>query len=151
MFCSRKQNRKINSIHERALRIIYQNHTSSYCDLLQLYQESTIHHNNIKTLMIEVYKFLNGLSPPIMKDIFKLRENSYNLRNFRPFVSHNVKTNIYGTESVTYKSSQLWNQIPNEIKKAKSLITFKKSIKEWSCNNCPCRLCKLYIIDLGYV
>ena len=61
-------------------------------------------------------------SPPIMKDIFKLRENSYNLRNFRPFVSHNVKTNIYGTESVTYKSSQLWNQIPNEIKKAKSLI-----------------------------
>ena len=36
MFCSRKQNRKINSIHERALRIIYQNHTSSYCDLLQL-------------------------------------------------------------------------------------------------------------------
>ena len=80
MFCSRKQNSKINSIHERALRmIIYKNHTSSYCDLLQLYQESTIHHNNVKTLMIEVYKFLNGLSPPIMEDIFKLREKSYNL------------------------------------------------------------------------
>ena len=29
MFCSRTQNRKINSIHERALRIIYKNHTSS--------------------------------------------------------------------------------------------------------------------------
>ena len=77
MSCSRKQNSKINSIHGRALRIIYQNHTSSYCDLLQLYQESTIDQNNI-ILMIEVYKFLNGLSPPIMEDIFKLRENIYN-------------------------------------------------------------------------
>ena len=53
--------------------------------------------------MIEVYKFLNGLSPPVMEDIFKLRENIYNLWNFTPFDSHNVKTNIYGTDSVTYK------------------------------------------------
>ena len=39
MFCSRKQNSKINSIHERALRIIYQNHTTildiNYVDFLQ--------------------------------------------------------------------------------------------------------------------
>ena len=151
MFCSRTQNSKINSIHERALRIIYKNHTSSYCELLHLHQEKTVHQNNINTLMIEVYKYLNGLSPPIMKDIFKQRENIYNTRNFRPFSSHNLKTNIYGTESVTYKSSQIWNIIPNEIKEAKSLIAFKHSIKQWSCDNCPCRLCKLYIIDLRFV
>ena len=59
--------------------------------------------------MIEVYRFLNGLSPPIMDDIFRLRENRYNLRNFTLLECHNVKTSIYGTETVTYKSSQLWN------------------------------------------
>ena len=32
--------------------------------------------------MIEVYKYLNDLSPDIMSDIFKLGENTYNLRNF---------------------------------------------------------------------
>ena len=101
--------------------------------------------------MIEVYKYLNGLSPPIMKDIFKQRENIYNIRNFRPFFSHNLETNIYGTESVTYKSSQIWIIIPNEIKEAKSLIAFKHSIKQWSCDNYPRRLCRLYIIDLGFV
>ena len=37
--------------------------------------------------MIEVYKYLNGLSPDIMSDIFKLRENTYNLRNFYIFES----------------------------------------------------------------
>ena len=46
--------------------------------------------------MIEVYRFLNGLSPPIMDDIFRLRENRYNLRNFRLLECHNVKTSIYG-------------------------------------------------------
>ena len=33
--------------------------------------------------MIKVYKYLNGHSPDIMNDIFKLRENLYNLRNFQ--------------------------------------------------------------------
>ena len=29
--------------------------------------------------MVEIYKYLNGVSPDIMSDIFKLRENTYNL------------------------------------------------------------------------
>ena len=39
--------------------------------------------------MIEVYKNLNGHSPDIMNDIFKLRENMYNLRNFHTFQTEN--------------------------------------------------------------
>ena len=35
--------------------------------------------------MIEVYKYLNGLSRDNMNDIFKLKENTYNLRNFHIF------------------------------------------------------------------
>ena len=36
--------------------------------------------------MIEVYKFLTGLSPLIMEHIFDIRENTYNVRNFRIFI-----------------------------------------------------------------
>ena len=39
--------------------------------------------------MIKIYKYLAGLSPDIMIDIFKLRENTYNLRNFYIFESQN--------------------------------------------------------------
>ena len=67
--------------------------------------------------MIEVYKFLNGLSPPIMEHIFNIREYTYNVRNYRTFSTRNVKTHIDGTETVTYKTSQLWNLVPTEIKK----------------------------------
>ena len=44
--------------------------------------EVSIHNQNIQTLLIEVYKNLNALSPPIMLDLFTTRENIDNLRNF---------------------------------------------------------------------
>ena len=152
MFCSRVQNSKINSIHERSLRTIYKDYKNSYSDILDLHGEKSIHQYNIQYLMIVVYKFLNGLSPPIMEQIFNIRENTYNVRNFRTFSTRNVKTHIYGTETVTYKSSQLWNLVPPEIKNSQSLLMiFKKAIKQWTCSNCPCRLCKTYIKELGFI
>ena len=42
--------------------------------------------------MVEVYKYLHGLSPDIVSTIFKLRQNTYNLINFRVFEYKNVKT-----------------------------------------------------------
>ena len=44
--------------------------------------EVSIHNQNIQTLLIEVYKNLNALSPAIMLDLFTTRENIDNLRNF---------------------------------------------------------------------
>ena len=87
------------------------------------------------------------VSPPIMGEIFCLRVNTYNLRNFRPIVSRNVKSNIYGTETVTYKSYL----VPTEIKQIESLTIFKKTIKQWICCNCPCKLCKTFIPNLGFI
>ena len=42
--------------------------------------------------MIEVYKYLNGLSPNIMNNVLKLRENTYNLKNFHIFESQKPRT-----------------------------------------------------------
>lgn len=102
-------------------------------------------------LMIEVYKFFHGLSPPIMNDIFTIRENAYNLHNFRPFTTENIRTSLYGSESITYKASQLWRLVPSDIKNLGSLLLFKHAIRSWACENCPCRLCKNYIPQLGYI
>ena len=43
--------------------------------------------------MVEVYKYLNGYSP--MNDIFKLRENMNNLRNFQIFLTENPRSLKY--------------------------------------------------------
>ena len=62
-FCSRRSDHLINKLQERALRIAYSDFNSSFSELLEMANESTIHIRNLKFLLTEVYKFLNGLSP----------------------------------------------------------------------------------------
>ena len=76
MFCSRQMNRKINHIHERALRLVYDDYESSFDDLLIKDNSVSIHHRNIQYVAIEMYKVMNNLAPPIMKEIFGERKDS---------------------------------------------------------------------------
>ena len=46
------------------------------------------------------YKLLNGLSQPLMEHIFNVRENTYNVRNFRTFLTRNEKTHIKGNRNI---------------------------------------------------
>ena len=85
MFCTKRSLRRINNIHKRRLRLIQQNYRSEFERLLENANEKSVHQKCIEFLLIEVYKYLNGLSPDIMNNIFKLRQNTYNLRNFHAF------------------------------------------------------------------
>ena len=75
MFHSRSLNNKINPIHKRALRITYNGKSSSSQNLLEKDNFITIHHRNVKILATEAYKFLQGLSPPLMNEIYVERNN----------------------------------------------------------------------------
>ena len=56
MFCSRKSNNLINHLHERELRIVYNDHSSTFEALLVKVNSFSIHHRNIRLLAIELYK-----------------------------------------------------------------------------------------------
>ena len=73
MFCGRKTNAKINHVHERALRIVYRKSNLRFDQLLQIDKSYNIHHKNIQTLVIELYKVKNSLSNQIMQDILEKR------------------------------------------------------------------------------
>ena len=71
MFHSRGLNYKINHIHARALRITYNDKSSSYGELLTKDRSVTKHHRNIRILEIEIYKFIQGIShPPFLNEVF---------------------------------------------------------------------------------
>ena len=107
MFCSSSLNNLINRIHECALRLIHHDHISTFQDILEIIKEKTIHQNNLECLAKEIYKFLNGLSLPIMNSAFMIKNNNYNLRNLQCLYSTNKRTVKYRTETVTYRGPQI--------------------------------------------
>ena len=148
---SRKLNNRINRIHERALRVAYNDNLSTFHELLLKDKSVTIHARNLQVLVTEMFKNKLGISPVIMNDIFQSRECSYNLRNKREYKQHCVKTVHYGTESISFLGPKLWAILPQEYKDVENLIEFKIKIKNWVPENCPCRLCRTYIQSVGFI
>lgn len=158
MLHSRKSNKKINDLHYRALRLVYQDTTSSFEQLLEKDKSVSIHHQNIHYLAIEMYKTIKGLGPSFMTDIFHFNDNinsenvSANTRLQSVFYNRfNPRTVYYGSETLRSIGPKIWNIIPEDIKSAASLSGFKHKIKNWKPNDCPCRLCATFVPNLGFI
>ena len=61
-------------LHERCLRIIYNDQQPSFTELLNKDNSISIHIRNIQRLAIEMFRFYNRLLLPLMSNIFKLKE-----------------------------------------------------------------------------
>ena len=59
IFHIRRTNNKINKLHERALRIVYDDNVSTFDQLLAMDKSFSIHHQNIQILLIKIYKVLH--------------------------------------------------------------------------------------------
>ena len=138
---SRSNNNKIKHLHERCLRIVYQDKRSSYENLLVKDGTVSMHYRNIQALAIEMYKIKNDLSTEILSNIFT--QSDFQI----PF----VRTVYHRTESISYLGTKIWDIVPTEMKNAISLNRFNAKIKKWLPLNCPGRLCKPYINGVGFL
>ena len=148
---NRKINNRINRIHERALRVVYNDDNATFEQLLEKDNAVKIHDRNLQVLATEMFKVKLGIAPVIMNDVFRIRKNDYNTRKADEFQSHCVKTVHYGTETVSFLGPKLWSILPNEYKSIININEFKSKIKSWVPQNCPCRLCKTYIHHVGFI
>ena len=74
-FYSKAAKNQIYKIHKPILRLMYEMGDASFEDL-------TIKSYIVNSpLLIEIYKSLNNISPPVMQDFYNLKFTSYNLRN----------------------------------------------------------------------
>ena len=112
MFHSRKVNSKINHLQEQFLRIIYNDYITSLKDLLKKDNSFRIHHKNIQSLAIELFKVEKGTDNPILCNIiFPLRSTDYNLRPQAAFSVSSVNTTHFGLNSFQYFASKVWNMV----------------------------------------
>ena len=124
---------------------------SSFKELLEIDKSVPIHSKNLQVLATEIFKLYRNISSHTVRQLFQLRNNDYNLRQFSQFDLPNVRCIFCGTESISFLGPKIWNILPNEFKKETSLDAFKKLIKNWQPETCPCRLCKSYIQNLGFI
>ena len=98
--------------------------------------------------MREVYGTLTRQNPSFLWDMFHVDENSCNLRS-RNWMLPQTKTSTYGIDSLSSRGSILWNSMPNSIKIATSLCSFKLYIRNWNRENWLCNIGKYDILILG--
>ena len=121
-----EDNNNINRLHERCLRIIYNDKQSSFNALLEKDGSVSIHERNIKILATEMFKVSKNLPPPQMHEIFKLKGQShYNLRYNSLFFRPLVKSVYKGTESLTFLGPKIWDILPDTYKDMPDLNSFK--------------------------
>ena len=150
MFYNMKTYSKINHIHERSLRTVYKDNISSFEELLKKDKSFCIHHRNIQSLAIELFKVKNNLSNRITCDIFETRNLDYNLRSQIDFIRTRVNTSSFGLSSLKYLATKIWDIVPYEIKSVGNINLFKKKIRNWEPKGCHCRLCKQYLHGVRY-
>ena len=96
---------------------------------------------NVQSLVIEMFLVRINVSPPIMNDIFKQKDNSrYNLRQISEFSNPLVKSEYHGSKGVSFLGTKILDMLPNDYKDTEKLDTFKNKIKTWTSGKYPYRL-----------
>ena len=78
-----------------------------------------MHHRNIQTLVIEIYKHIHGLSQATMRKVSKLAE--LYLRTHNEFFSSFPKAIKYGAETISF----LAPKVPGKVKECSCSEAFK--------------------------
>ena len=110
---SRENNRKINRLHEKCLRTIYNDKQSPFNKLLKKDRSLSIHKRNLKILATKIHKISNGQLTSLIKDIFPRNRNPYNLRQNSQFSRLRINTVYHGTESISNLGQKygIWYQV----------------------------------------
>ena len=143
MFCGKRNSDELEKLQERALRFVFSDYTSPYNDLLTRGNFLSLSAFRIRYLAIEMYKWVHGLNPPYLNELFVSKQTRYNLRDSNRLQQPEFQTVRYGFKSFRYYGSKLWNSLPADVKHSENLYHLKKNVTQW----CVSGKCDGFIIQ----
>ena len=146
MIDNKKANSKTN-IHQRTLRIVYKDNISSI-EKLQRMENPFVYTIEVLGMVIELFKVKSNLSNRKMYSTFETRNLNCNLRPQTDFIRTLLNTSNFGSNSLNYLATKIWDLVPYNIKSVVNLNSFRKKIN-WKPKRCHCRLCKQFGHDVG--
>ena len=141
MFCRKKQYLKIQKIHHKALKVVY-NSNKNYNELLRDNNKFSIYQRHLHALICEVFKSLNNLNPEFMWSYLVFKNITYNIRNGPLLRLPSAKFTSHGINSVLFRACLLWNSLPQSVKYSESIAELKTKMKNLGNIDCSCILCR---------
>ena len=86
-----------------------------------------------------------------LSELFNLRNINYAFRSQTDFELGSIYTSAYGLRSLKYFAPKIWNIVPIDIRNSDSLSEFTTKVKSWKPVTCPCNLCRIFVVQVGYV
>ena len=140
-FCSQANTEKLEKLQYRALRLVYCDFTSTYTQLLDRVNMPTLHVARLRQIAAEVFKCLQNLSPKYVQELISVKSKHYSYRCSNLLDVPRFNTVTYGKKSFRYEATQVWNNLPNDIRATTDYGEFKSLIRTWSGFKCRCSMC----------
>ena len=141
-FCSQSSTKKLEKNQERALRFIYNDHSSTHHDLLKTANTEHLHVKRIKEVACEVFKIVNNIAPTFIQNLIMLKCSQYSMRKDNTAVVPKANTSKYGLKSFVHDGPRIWNSLPNEMRKIVNYGEFRRLIRNWDGPSCNCSICR---------
>ena len=140
------QDRKLEKLNERALRLVCNDYVNAYDYVLNKTGKRMLYVTRKINLAEFVYKVLHDMSPPLENSFFPKQVTPYNMRDNLKLLKPVYNTVQFGMKSIAYQGPLVWNRLPYVLKNQEDFIKFKDSLRcsnilgTCSCGNCI--LCK---------
>ena len=138
---------RVNKIHETELRLVCDD--SRKLPFEELVFKGNRVSINQKISPTEIFKAKQGTSTAIISDLSQFLKKPYNLRNNK-MLQRKKKQNCFfiGTERILSLVPKIWEFLPELLKNAICLNSFKLKIKFWVTHKCSC---KKYVGNMGFI
>ncbi len=101
-FCGKASTKKIELMLERSLWFLLNDQKSTYHELLEKCNYTTMLIRRIKTIAMEVFKSLHDLNPNFMKKMFNIKGLKYSVREWNIIYQPKFEKVTYGKNTFKY-------------------------------------------------
>ena len=104
-FCSNASTDKLEKMQYIAVRLVFNDFTSSYDDLLTKANMPTLHISRIRTIAIEAFKILYKMSPKYLHDLVSFKNTNIFFRYENLVDVPSVRTSRYGKATFRFEKN----------------------------------------------
>ena len=137
-FCGRVEIHKMEKLHERSIRFLYNEYNMEYFQLLKNKNEKTLYNRRVNTMCCEVYKTKHNLNAGYMKDLLAERPSNYPTRHANNLYIPKANQYRFGYNSYRVEAPKQWNRLSENAKSAPSFESFKRILKNENTPLCSC-------------